>query len=143
MRASGRSSEPDGDPVAVTPDEVLRIAALARLQLDRESLDRWVGELNGILAHVERLAELDTDTGSTDRDPVSGSGFPAADAEPYAASGPPAGDTSARSPDGPGPEAPPGPPDPDPLPAEEPGESASRWRDGFFLVPRIPGREDG
>jgi len=40
-------------------NEVRRIAALARLELDDEALDRAAGELTKILAFVETLRQLD------------------------------------------------------------------------------------
>lgn len=40
-------------------DEVRRIAALARLELDEASLERAAGELSKILAFVETLRGLD------------------------------------------------------------------------------------
>lgn len=40
-------------------DEVRRVAALARLELDDEALERTARELGGILAFVETLRRLD------------------------------------------------------------------------------------
>jgi aspartyl-tRNA(Asn)/glutamyl-tRNA(Gln) amidotransferase subunit C len=45
--------------VAVTHDDVRNIAALARLAVSPERLDALVSELNGILAHMERLKQAD------------------------------------------------------------------------------------
>ncbi|MFN2432240.1 MAG: Asp-tRNA(Asn)/Glu-tRNA(Gln) amidotransferase subunit GatC [Gemmatimonadota bacterium] len=39
-------------------DEVLRIAALARLELSPEEVERMARELSQILEHVERLARV-------------------------------------------------------------------------------------
>lgn len=46
--------------MAVTPDEVGRIAALAMLRLDDDELDTITGQLNVILDHVDALGSLDT-----------------------------------------------------------------------------------
>ena len=45
----------------VDRDTVLRIAALARIRVPDEDLDRLAGELNNILGWVEQLGEVDTD----------------------------------------------------------------------------------
>ncbi|MDQ6835942.1 MAG: Asp-tRNA(Asn)/Glu-tRNA(Gln) amidotransferase subunit GatC [Actinomycetota bacterium] len=42
-------------------DQILHIARLARLSLDESELDRMAGELSQVLAHVERIRELDLD----------------------------------------------------------------------------------
>jgi aspartyl-tRNA(Asn)/glutamyl-tRNA(Gln) amidotransferase subunit C len=39
--------------------QVLHVAALARLRLTDEEVDRMVRELSGILDHIERISELD------------------------------------------------------------------------------------
>jgi aspartyl-tRNA(Asn)/glutamyl-tRNA(Gln) amidotransferase subunit C len=39
---------------------VAKIASLARIRMDDAALDRMVPELNGILAWVEQLGEVDT-----------------------------------------------------------------------------------
>lgn len=46
--------------MAVTHDDVRHVAELARLAVDAEKLDHLVTELNGILAHMEDLAEVNT-----------------------------------------------------------------------------------
>ena len=46
--------------MAVDIETVRRIARLARLQVPEEELPPLVGELNGILAWVEQLKEVDT-----------------------------------------------------------------------------------
>jgi aspartyl-tRNA(Asn)/glutamyl-tRNA(Gln) amidotransferase subunit C len=98
--------------MAVGNDEVRRIAALARLRLEDEDVDRLTGELNRILEHVRSLDEADT----------SGAGAPV------------------RLPDEPVPFRDPvlGP---DELEAGAPGDRAPDWRDGFFVVPRLPALE--
>jgi aspartyl-tRNA(Asn)/glutamyl-tRNA(Gln) amidotransferase subunit C len=40
-------------------DQVLHVARLARLRLTEEELDRMQRELSGVLAHVDRISELD------------------------------------------------------------------------------------
>jgi aspartyl-tRNA(Asn)/glutamyl-tRNA(Gln) amidotransferase subunit C len=42
-------------------DQVLHVARLARLRLSEDELERMVGELSGILEHVDRIGELDLD----------------------------------------------------------------------------------
>lgn len=41
----------------VSPEEVLRLAALARIRVTPEEAELLAGDLAGILAHVERLQE--------------------------------------------------------------------------------------
>ncbi len=40
-------------------EQVLHVAALARLELSGEELDRMTNELSGILDHIEKISELD------------------------------------------------------------------------------------
>ncbi|MGN6259081.1 MAG: Asp-tRNA(Asn)/Glu-tRNA(Gln) amidotransferase subunit GatC [Solirubrobacterales bacterium] len=40
-------------------DQVLHVAKLARLRLSDEEVERMVGELSGILEHVDRIGKLD------------------------------------------------------------------------------------
>jgi aspartyl-tRNA(Asn)/glutamyl-tRNA(Gln) amidotransferase subunit C len=40
-------------------DQVLHVARLARLRLSVEDVERMVGELSGILEHVDRIGNLD------------------------------------------------------------------------------------
>ena len=47
--------------MSVTRETVAKIASLARIRMDEPALDRMVPELNGILAWVEQLGEVDTD----------------------------------------------------------------------------------
>jgi len=49
----------------ITHGDVTHIAALARLGVDPARLDELAGELNGILAHMEVLSEVDTSVTST------------------------------------------------------------------------------
>ena len=47
--------------MAVTIDDVKRVAALARLDLSRRQEERLTAELGRILAYMEKLDELDTE----------------------------------------------------------------------------------
>jgi aspartyl-tRNA(Asn)/glutamyl-tRNA(Gln) amidotransferase subunit C len=42
-------------------DQVLHVARLARLSLSEEEVETMVGELSGILEHVDRIGNLDLD----------------------------------------------------------------------------------
>jgi aspartyl-tRNA(Asn)/glutamyl-tRNA(Gln) amidotransferase subunit C len=42
-------------------EQVLHVAKLARLRLSEEEVERMVGELSGILGHVDRIGNLDLD----------------------------------------------------------------------------------
>ena len=46
---------------ALTREEVLEIALLARLHLEPDEVERLRAELSAILGHMERLRALDTD----------------------------------------------------------------------------------
>jgi aspartyl-tRNA(Asn)/glutamyl-tRNA(Gln) amidotransferase subunit C len=46
--------------MAVTHDDVRHVAELARLAVDEARLDHLVVELNGILGHMDALAQVDT-----------------------------------------------------------------------------------
>ncbi|MCE9625737.1 MAG: Asp-tRNA(Asn)/Glu-tRNA(Gln) amidotransferase subunit GatC [Deltaproteobacteria bacterium] len=45
----------------ITRETVEKIAKLARLQLSESDLEKYTGQLNNILADVEKLKELNTD----------------------------------------------------------------------------------
>ena len=45
--------------MAVTPEEVMYIAQLARLDLTPEEVERFTPQLNRVLAHAAELAEVD------------------------------------------------------------------------------------
>ena len=45
---------------ALTREEVLEIALLARLHLDDDEVDRLQGELSSILEHMEALRAIET-----------------------------------------------------------------------------------
>jgi aspartyl-tRNA(Asn)/glutamyl-tRNA(Gln) amidotransferase subunit C len=47
--------------MALTRDEVLHVATLARLSLSPAEIELFTRQLNDILAYVEKLQELDTE----------------------------------------------------------------------------------
>ncbi|UOP04840.1 Asp-tRNA(Asn)/Glu-tRNA(Gln) amidotransferase subunit GatC [Conchiformibius kuhniae] len=47
--------------MALTPDDVAKIARLARLQLDGAEQAAMLGELNDIFALIEKMQAVDTD----------------------------------------------------------------------------------
>ena len=97
--------------MAVSRDEVRRIAALARLRIEGEEADRLARDLTLILDHIETLAQADVSVAPAVESMTEG---PA----PYR---------------DPGVEA-------DPL-VWSAETFAPEWRDGFFVVPRLPGVE--
>ena len=98
--------------MSVTPDDVRRVASLARLGLDETRISGLVAQLNTILDHMAVLREVDT------------KGV-------VAAAGPGAGGTPLRE-DG-------GVPIPLAHPIER---FAPRMHHGFFLVPRLKSHEE-
>ena len=46
--------------MAVTTEDVAKIAGLARLDIDQERLPTFVAQLNSILGHMEVLQKVDT-----------------------------------------------------------------------------------
>ena len=98
--------------MAVSRDEVLHIASLARFRLDDARVDALARELSSILKHVEVLQAVDTSS-------------------VHAADDTGAGATPLR-PDM-------GPPDALLAPLES---FAPEMKDGFFLVPRLATHED-
>ena len=93
--------------MAVTPQLVEHVARLARLQLDAAELDRMTAELNGILSHVDALAEADV----SDVAAVDG----VADGPVRLRADAPGADRLAATPD----------------------TIAPAWVDGFFTVPKL------
>src|SRR5574342_360686 len=73
-----------GSPIAmkITLEEVERIARLAHLRFERQECDRLRGELDQILAYIDKLGELDT----AGVDPATGD-LAATDDEPRDAAG--------------------------------------------------------
>ena len=98
--------------MAVTADDVRRIAVLARLGLGEDRVPALVHELNTILEHMAILAAVNTD------------GIEATAG--FGTSGTPLREDGGR---------------PIPL-ARPPTSFAPRTRDGFFLVPRLATHED-
>lgn len=45
----------------ISPEEVAKVAGLARLDLDQDKLELFAGQLGDILAYMDKLGELDTD----------------------------------------------------------------------------------
>jgi aspartyl-tRNA(Asn)/glutamyl-tRNA(Gln) amidotransferase subunit C len=100
--------------VPVTHDDVLHIADLARLAVNPSELDELVLQLNGILEHMDVLAEVETDEAIEE---TSYTGLPAI--------------STPLRPDA-----------TDPIPMELPIESfAPATRDGFIIVPRLASHE--
>jgi aspartyl/glutamyl-tRNA(Asn/Gln) amidotransferase C subunit len=93
--------------MAVTRDDVLHIARLARIALEPAELDRMTRQLNGILTHVDELGSLDLEGVPPFNVAVEGAAALRADV-----------------------------PGADPL-GQEPGGFAVAWRDGFFTLPRL------
>jgi aspartyl-tRNA(Asn)/glutamyl-tRNA(Gln) amidotransferase subunit C len=97
--------------VSVSREEVERIAALARLKLQPDEVVGFTGELNAILDHMTELREVDVE-GVSEMIGVVEGGAPT------------------RSPRA--------LPDPLQRPLQE---VAPDWREGFFVVPRLPAME--
>ena len=87
--------------------EVRHVARLACLELDDGELARLTRELEGVLAHMDRIGDLALEPAGPDPE--------GRDLEPVLR---------------------PDRPDPDPL-AFGPGAMAPDWHDGFFVVPRL------
>jgi len=88
-------------------DTVLRIAALARLRLDRDEVERLTAQLNDILRHVDALGAVEV-AGVEGESGVGGGAAPLREDVP--------GSDSLAVP---------------------PAELAPAWMDGFFTVPRL------
>ena len=99
--------------MATSAEETARIAALAHLRLSGEELEAMTSDLIRILDYVEQLAELDLEEMADVGGVVD---WPA----PERRSGLP----------------------PDAL-TRGPGAQAPDWREGFFVVPRVPALEGG
>ncbi len=87
--------------------EVRHVASLARLALEDGEVERLTRELEGVLAHMDRIGSLEL--GPAGPEPEGRDLAPASR---------------------------PDRPDPDPL-AFGPEAMAPDWRDGFFVVPRL------
>ncbi len=101
--------------MSVTRAQVVKIAALARLELGEEELERLTTELNGILAHVDQLTSLDLGE-TSDLTPQIRSPLPATRPEAVE--------------------------DADVL-IRLPKSFAPDWRENFFVVPPLPGMHRG
>lgn len=44
----------------ISPDEVAKVARLARLDLPQEKIDQYAAQLGDILGYMDKLSELDT-----------------------------------------------------------------------------------
>lgn len=98
--------------MAVTPDEVRRVARLARVGLDEARLPALVTELNGILGHMEILSRVSS-AGAVETAEAAQAGMVLRPDQPGAA-----------------------------VPLAHPRESfAPAMRAGFFLVPRLATHE--
>ena len=95
----------------VTPEELAKMAALARLRPDEEERERLVRDLNRVLEHVAALGEVTLGAPEEEDGQSTASGRVRAEGL-----------------------------GPDPL-LRAPAELAPDWRDGFFVVPRLPGVE--
>ena len=98
--------------MSVQRDDVRRIAELARLNLRDQDVDRFTDQLNGILGHMDQLAELDAEAAE-------------AEAEAGPEAGAPMRSEEVR---------------PDAL-RRAPAELSRHWRDGFFVVPRLAAQD--
>ena len=98
--------------MAVTREEVLHIAALARIKLDDARVDSLAAELSAILGHIEVLASVDT-ASVQPGEGVGGEGTPL-----RADSSAPANLSAALE------------------------TFAPEMSDGFFIVPRLSTHED-
>ena len=114
--------------MSVDRSQADRIAHLARLRFEDEELTRITGELNRILGHVESLKSLEADAvpagagggeGTGAHLPTSGAPT-VADCSPLRAAGAE---------------------EPDPL-LRGLDAIAPDWREGFFVVPPLPGVHD-
>jgi aspartyl-tRNA(Asn)/glutamyl-tRNA(Gln) amidotransferase subunit C len=99
--------------VSVSKDQVEHIAALARLRLSGEEAERMAGDLNAILGHMEALERVDVSSAGAVGEMTE---WPAPFRDPELVA--------------------------DPL-ARGPEAVAPDFRDGFFIVPRLPGVEGG
>lgn len=107
--------------MSVAKEQAERIAHLARLDFEPEELTRITEELNHILAHVEALKAVEPeDRAGPETDPPP-------DAAATAGEGSPTRGEGAERPDRLG----------YPLAALAPD-----WRDGFFVVPPLPGMHE-
>ena len=98
--------------MAVRRDDVAHVAELARIALDDARVDELVGQLNGILSHMDELRKVNTEG----VEPTAGVGDAGTPLRPDE-----------------------GPQIPLDRPREK---FAPAMRDGFFVVPRLSTHED-
>ena len=98
--------------MAVQTEDVRRIAELARLQLHDDEIERFTGQLNSILAHMDALADLDAEAAAAEAAAGPGAGAPLR--------------SEAVKPD---------------VLHRAPSEIAPHWRHGFFVVPRLAAQD--
>jgi aspartyl-tRNA(Asn)/glutamyl-tRNA(Gln) amidotransferase subunit C len=109
--------------MAVSRDDVRHIAGLARIGVPEERLDALVRELNGILAHMEALQQVES-AGVLDAATEARDGMPLrADAPPCVALERPREQFAPRM-------------------RGRDGAPVPAMMDGFFLVPRLATHED-
>ena len=101
--------------MSVDREHVVAIASLARLRFDEDELTKITDELNSVLEHVETLKGLEVDDVPHDADPLEGEGDALRGSE-----------------------------------AEQPdqlklglADLAPEAREGFFVVPPLPGVQAG
>lgn len=97
--------------MAVTREDVVKVARLANIDLADEQLDGMVEQLSSILAHMEELGKVDTER------VLPAEGLGSAGARLRADHGPSDGL------------------------AQGPAAFAPEMRDGFFIVPRLASHE--
>ena len=93
--------------MSVTPADVMAVAALARLRLEPDEVDRLTTELNEILAHVAELEAVDVSGVDAGMVAAEGAAPLRADAVTSEAA------------------------------AVDPAAIAPQWQEGFFVVPRL------
>lgn len=115
--------------MAVSRDDVLHVARLARLRLSDADVGRFTHQLNHILRHVEALTDAEAGAPQPLPAPPPPAGARSPSAEPAPAVGMAVASQSA------------------PLRADEPAADAlvsppetiaAAWADGFFILPRLP-----
>lgn len=112
--------------MTVSIREIRRIAALARLRLEPEEAERLARDMSSILDHVAVLGRA--------AEPLAGVEVPGGRGESARPGGEDAREAAAAAPER--------ETAPDPL-AEPLARLAPDWREGFFVVPRLPGVAGG
>jgi len=116
-----RPHEPEPG-ASVTIEEIQRIATLARVRLEQGEAERMARDMSSILEHMAVLGGIPPEPAPTSGVPQGGGSVRPLE-EASGGSGPRSGEGATT---------------PDPL--EGPLERiAPDWRDGLFIVPRLPG----